>query len=95
MVLGVRPECLSLTAPGDGHMAGTIFTTELTGEAVLVTAQIGPARVIARTERGFSAATNANVGLRADRRQLHLFDAESGLRLPEMASRLPELVPGE
>ncbi len=94
VVLGVRPECLSLTATGDGHMAGTVFTTELTGEAVLVTAQIGPARVIARTERGFSAAGNASVGLLADPRQLHLFDAESGLRLPEMASRLPELVPG-
>jgi len=95
VVLGVRPECLSLCAPGDGHMAGTVFTTELTGEAVLVTAQVGPARVIARTERGFAEATGATVGLRADTRQLHLFDAESGLRLPEMASRLPELVPGE
>ena len=94
IVLGVRPECLSLTAPGDGHMAGTVFTTELTGEAVLVTAQVGPARVIARTERGFAEAARAPVGLRADTRQLHLFDAESGLRLPEMASRPLELVPG-
>lgn len=76
-------------------MAGTVFTTELTGEAVLVTAQVGPARVIARTDRGFGAGTNANVGLRADARQLHLFDAESGLRLQPMASHVPELIPGE
>ena len=95
VVLGIRPECLSLTAPGEGHMAGTIFTTELTGEAVLVTAQVGPARVIARTDRGFAEPTRANIGLRADARQLHLFDAESGLRLHEMTSSQPELVPGE
>ena len=95
VVLGIRPECLSITAPGAGHMAGSVFTTELTGEAVLVTAQVGPARVIARTERGFAAGTNAHVGLRADTRQLHLFDAETGLRLQLTASRMPELVPGE
>ena len=95
VVLGIRPECLSLTGPGEGHMAGTVFTTELTGEAVLVTAQIGPARVIARTDRSFAEPARANVGLRADTSQLHLFDAESGLRLHEKASSLPELVPGE
>ena len=95
VVLGIRPECLTITAPDEGHMAGTVFTTELTGEAVLVTAQIGPARVIARTDRGFATAGNATIGLRADTRQLHLFDAESGLRLQEMASRVPELLPGE
>ena len=95
VVLGIRPECLFLAAPGEGHIAGTVFTTELTGEAVLVTAQIGPARVIARTDRGFAAPPGAAVGLRADTRQLHLFDAESGLRLHEAAFSQPELVPGE
>ena len=95
VVLGVRPECLAITEPGEGHMAGSVFTTELTGEAVLVTAQVGPARVIARTDRGFAAPSGATVGLRADVRQLHLFDAESGLRLQPVAPHVPELVPGE
>ena len=95
VVLGIRPECLSITAPGQGHMDGSVFTTELTGEAVLVTAQVGPARVIARTDRGFAERANTAVGLRADTRQLHLFDAESGFRLHDMASSLSELVPSE
>ena len=83
VVLGIRPECLSITGPTDAHMHGTVFTTELTGEAVLVTAQVGAARVIARTDRGFTAPTGATIGLRADTAQIHLFDEKTGLRLTE------------
>ncbi len=95
VVLGVRPECMTITQPGEGNITGTVFTTELTGEAVLVTAQVGETRVIARTERGFDAPYSANVGLQADRRRLHLFDAESGLRLQPLPQPMPALVPGE
>ncbi len=96
VVLGIRPECLSITGPAEGHMTGAVFTTELTGEAVLVTAQVGPARVIARTDRGFSGALpTRRSGCAPTRARSTLFDAESGLRLHEMASSQPELVPGE
>ena len=92
VVLGVRPETLAIVESGTGHMEGRVFTTELTGEAVLVTAQIGPARVIARADRGFTEPSSANVTLRADRDRLHLFDAETGLRLEPTHAPLPETV---
>ena len=94
LVLGIRPENLVLANPGEGHVDGTVFTTELTGEAVLVTAQVGSTRVIARAERGFAVPDNGPVSFRADARRLHLFDAESGLRLQPAVLTQPELVPG-
>ena len=81
VVLGVRPEHVRLSEAGTSAMAGHVFTTELTGEAVLVTVQVGPARVIARAGRGFAAGVDAAVGLAPDTRHLHLFDAKTGLRL--------------
>ena len=82
LVLGVRPEDLTVVASGEGHMAGTTYASELTGDAVLVTVQVGPARVIAKADRAVRTGFNEPVGLRADTRRLHLFDAETGLRVP-------------
>ena len=83
-----------LADPGEGQANGTVFTTKLTGAAVLVTAQIGPTRLIARTERGFDAATGTRTSLRDDTRRLHLFDAATGLRQQPAAPLAPALVPG-
>ncbi|WP_426959721.1 ABC transporter ATP-binding protein [Muricoccus radiodurans] len=81
-VLGIRPEDLSVTAPGAGDLDAEVYTAELTGEAVLVTATLpGGTRVIARTVRGFRHPQGTPVGLRLDPARLHLFDKESGRRL--------------
>ena len=94
VVLGVRPECLAVTEAGAGDLAGGVVATELTGDAVLVTTQVGDARVIARTARGFTAPPGTPIGLRADRTQLHLFDEASGARLETTGQRAPALALG-
>jgi multiple sugar transport system ATP-binding protein len=84
VVLGARPEDLAVTAPGAGDLEAEVYATELTGEAVLVTATLpGGARVIARTDRGWRAADGARVGLRLDRSRLHIFDRADGRRIPQ------------
>ena len=93
-VRGVRPECRALAGAGEGAIAGRVFTTELTGDAVLVTVQVGAARVIARTGRASDAAYGADIGLVPDMRHLHLFDAGTGLRLEPVARPMPALEPG-
>ncbi len=87
VVLGIRPEHVRLSDGGDA-LSGRVFTTELTGEAVLVTVQVGPARVIARAGRDFAAPFDAAVGLAPDVRQLHLFDVKTGLRLSQTTPAL-------
>jgi multiple sugar transport system ATP-binding protein len=78
-VLGVRPE--DITVADTGEVEGVAYAVELTGEAVLVTAIIGEARIIARADRAFRAEIGSRVALRLDRRRLHLFDAATTQRL--------------
>jgi multiple sugar transport system ATP-binding protein len=83
VVLGARPEDLAVTAPGAGDLEGEVYATELTGEAVLVTATLpGGVRVIARTDRGWRAPDGTRIGLRLDRSRLHVFDCADGRRIP-------------
>jgi multiple sugar transport system ATP-binding protein len=79
-VLGFRPEDVTVAAPGTG-VAATIYTVELTGESVLVTATLGATRVAAKADRAFRAATGGAVGLKLDPTRLHLFDAATTRRL--------------
>ncbi len=81
LVLGVRPEDVSV-APVDGsEIQGEVFASELTGDAVLVTVQVGTTRMIAKADRAFRIADRTRVGLRVDRSRLHLFDAASTRRI--------------
>ena len=95
VVLGARPEDLSVVPIEGAPMQGTVFASELTGECVLITASIGPARVIAKADRAVRAGFGDPIGLRPDPVRLHLFDAATGSRLDTAGQRAPELVPGD
>jgi multiple sugar transport system ATP-binding protein len=81
VVLGIRPEDLSITPPGEGAMKGQVYASELTGEAVLVTVSVGDARLIARAPRPFHGSFGAPVGLTLDPGKLHLFSEATGQRI--------------
>ena len=82
LVLGVRPEDLRVDAPHACEIVGQVFACELTGDAVLVTLQVGACRVLAKADRGFRAESGSPAGLRVDRTRMHLFDRASTHRLP-------------
>ena len=81
VVLGVRPEDVHLVAPGAGDADGPVYTFELTGEAILVTADVGRIRVTARGDRHMRFGIGERVGLRINRDHLFLFDAATEQRL--------------
>ena len=81
IVLGVRPEDTTVTAPGVGEIAGAIYASELTGDSVLVTANAGPARIIAKADRAYRGDVGANLGLTVNRSRLHLFDKSTTERI--------------
>ncbi len=56
---------------------------ELTGEATLVTADVGGSRLSARADRGFRAAIGTPIGLALDTSRLSLFDPGTTLRLKD------------
>jgi multiple sugar transport system ATP-binding protein len=81
VVLGIRPEDMTIAAPGEGSIEGQVYASELTGEAVLVTVSVGGARLIARAPRPFRASFGTPVDLRVDGSKLHLFDEVTGKRI--------------
>ena len=70
-----------LVMPGEGDADGSVYTFELTGEAILVAADVQAMRITARGDRRLRFAVNEKVGLRINRDHLFLFDAGTEQRL--------------
>ena len=81
VVLGVRPEDLSVTAPGDGDFDATVYAVENTGDSVLTTIRLGHQSVVARSDRYLRAAIDDRIGLRVNPEHLYLFDGATERRL--------------
>ena len=81
VVLGIRPEDLTLAEPGQGSFDAEVYASELTGESVLVTVEVAGRRIAARAGRHTRKAIGETVGIRVDPAHAFLFDAASGDRL--------------
>ena len=80
--LGVRPEDVTVTAPGRGTLDGTVFAVEFTGATTLAAVRVGDALVTAtclpdRPVPDF----DARVGLALNPQRLFCFDAATGHRV--------------
>ena len=84
VVLGVRPEDLSLAEAGAASAAGVsgpVFSVELTGEATQVTVRAGKHLVVARTPKAFRVAIDSPLALSTQAERCFLFDAASTKRI--------------
>jgi multiple sugar transport system ATP-binding protein len=81
VVLGIRPEDLTLCAPGAADVALPVYSFELTGDATLITVTHAQTRICARGDRHLRHNFGDAVGLHFDRAYCHLFDAGTGQRL--------------
>jgi multiple sugar transport system ATP-binding protein len=79
-VLGVRPEEIDL-AQGQADLTGEVYSSELLGDCLLLSVDIGDTRVIAKLSPWEGREMGSRVGLSLSRARLHLFDAGSGARL--------------
>jgi multiple sugar transport system ATP-binding protein len=86
VVLGVRPEDLSVLAPKDlgrAALVADVFAFELTGDATLVTIKQGDLMVTAKAGKDFRAALGARVGYAVPADRCHLFDARTEARIAQ------------
>ncbi|WP_022720681.1 ABC transporter ATP-binding protein [Rhodopseudomonas sp. B29] len=82
-VLGLRPEDIDLHHEGgDGRFHATVTAVEYLGAEAVVTCMMGERPVHARTRGDGAPPVGARVGLRWDAAAGHLFEADSGRRLP-------------
>jgi multiple sugar transport system ATP-binding protein len=81
VVLGVRPEDLSLADAQRACIEGPAFSVELTGEATQVTLRAGKHLVVARAPKAFRVAINTPLSLTTEAVRCFLFDAASTQRI--------------
>ena len=81
VVLGVRPEDVTVTATGSGLFDAPVYAFELTGESVLVTVTVAGKQLAARADRHFRCRIGDNVGVRFDAARTYLFDATTDERI--------------
>jgi multiple sugar transport system ATP-binding protein len=105
IVLGIRPEHLTIHAPGSAAAApssgaalrGVVELSENLGSEQVVYCRVGENRVAVRASRNGHWTPASPVVLSAGARHLHLFDRATGRRLewqPDaVPSRVPEPIP--
>jgi len=79
--LGFRPEDCRVVSPGAGALDAYVYTSELTGDQVLVTLRLEGALLVVKMPKEFDIKTNANAGIEIDRSHLYLFDGATGARI--------------
>ena len=85
VILGVRPDHVSLADGPDADLHGSVFAVEFTGSGLLVVVQVGEQMVTLFGDPGARPKMNDNVGLKIDRAGVFFFEAatEKRLRLPQ------------
>lgn len=79
LVLGIRPEALSLTGNGN-VITARCDVSELTGPELVITASVGAQHITASLPPRSAIASGDQVRLFFDQEAVHLFDSETGLR---------------
>jgi multiple sugar transport system ATP-binding protein len=80
-VLGVRPEDARITPVAEAAFRGTIYTTELIGDHVLVTVEIEGQMLTVKASKEFEGVIGSAIGVSADPKATFVFDEETGARL--------------
>jgi multiple sugar transport system ATP-binding protein len=82
LTLGVRPEDIAISnAQADGAIPAEVYVVEPMGNEVLASFRVGDTQLMARTAADWEATSGETKWLIFNPHKLHLFDAESGMRL--------------
>jgi multiple sugar transport system ATP-binding protein len=81
VILGVRPEDITVAEAGQGHLNSMLYSLEPTGDQTLVAALAGEQMVVAKGSRSFRQEIDTPISLGFDTARCYLFDAESGERI--------------
>ncbi len=86
VVLGVRAEDITVTAPEQAQIRAEVFSFELTGDSTLVMVRIGEQVVTARASKDYRARIGEPAGFAVRAEQCHIFDGQTQNRLPLQAN---------
>ncbi len=81
VVLGIRPEDVSVVAKSKGNFTAPLFTLEPTGDQTLAAARNDAQMVVARAARDFRQEIGSDISFAFAPDRVYLFDGASGGRL--------------
>jgi multiple sugar transport system ATP-binding protein len=81
VILGVRPEDISVADPNRRHLTSKLYSLEPTGDQTLVSAFAGEQLVVAKGARNFRQPLDTPITFGFDIERCYLFDAASGSRI--------------
>jgi multiple sugar transport system ATP-binding protein len=87
VTFGFRPEDAEVVAPEKGHLRGSVFACELTGQETIVTCVLGEQQVVVKMGKSFDLPLDAPVGISVHTDKVCMFDPADGTRLRTAARR--------
>jgi multiple sugar transport system ATP-binding protein len=81
LVLGIRPEDVSITENKTANLKSNVYALEPTGDMTLVAAKAGDQLIVAKAARNFRRDIGAPVSFAFDSSRTYLFDGDSGNRI--------------
>ena len=81
MVLGIRPEDITIAPGGGGHLNSTLYSLEPTGDMTLVAAWAGEQLIVAKGPRNFRQELGTPIAFTFAKDRTYLFDGTSGKRI--------------
>ena len=81
VMLGVRPEDVSVVGTDEGDLRGRVYSSELLGDSVLLGVTLGNDLVNVKVGPDGGRAIGSEVAIRPDPAKLHVFHHDTGLRL--------------
>ncbi|WBU55708.1 ABC transporter ATP-binding protein [Paracoccus sediminicola] len=83
VTLGFRAEDVTLAEPGGGELRAPVYSIELLGEASMISHRLGESLVSIKAPKDFRIEIGEEVGTNIPAAMCHLFDAETGERIPQ------------
>ncbi len=81
VILGVRPEDITIPGAGQGHLQSSLYSLEPTGDQTLVAAYAGEQLIVAKGARTFRQDLDTPIAFSFDLERCYLFDQASGNRI--------------
>jgi multiple sugar transport system ATP-binding protein len=81
VILGIRPDRVTIASPHDGDLSGPVFAVEYTGTGLQVTISVGGTYITALGDMARRPVFDEMVGLKLDRSAIFLFDAATCKRI--------------
>ena len=81
VTLGFRPEDARIGEPASAQLAGTIYSTEMTGNETIVTCSLAKDLMLVKAGKDYDAPIDSPVHVAVDASKICLFDTTSGQRI--------------